>query len=84
MTSSFLGVLGPSAVLVVIALWLAITATAIVTPFAIVSVARSLRGIHRELRRMNGLEVRSGGLFPNATVRAPQAPAESLGHQLLR
>lgn len=85
MTPSLIGALGPFAVLVVIALWFAVLVTALAMPFAMISVARSLRNISRQLERMNPPEPSRGGLFPNATVRRPPPePAPSMGHQLLR
>jgi hypothetical protein len=85
LTSSLVDIFGPLAVLVVLVLWLAIIAGALLAPFAMFSVAASLRGIRRELGRMNGDSVASrGGLFPNATVRHVEQPAQSLGHQLLK
>lgn len=49
-----------------------------------VSMSR-LGSIAKELRRMNGMPVPDGGgLFPNATVRAPERGAQSLTHQLTR
>lgn len=62
-----------------------IIANALLMPIALISVMSSLRGIQRELRRMNGMPVPDGGgLFPNATVRAADAGPQSLTHQLTR
>jgi hypothetical protein len=77
--------LGSGAILIIAALWLAVIAGALILPFALLSVASSLRGIRRELERANGGAVPArGGLFPNATVRASEPEPGSLGHQLLR
>lgn len=85
MGSTLTDSLGPGLVLVIAVMWLAIIVATVTLPFVIFSIAGSLRGIHRELQRMNGTPVVSkGGLFPNATVRAPEPPPASLGHQLLR
>jgi hypothetical protein len=65
--------------------WLWLLFMAVLVPVTLISVGNSLRGIRRELRKMNGETITArGGLFPNATVRHVEQPAPSLGHQLLK
>lgn len=57
----------------------------VLMPFMALSVTLSLRGIHRELKRMNQPELTAEAKW-TAVVPATPAPdsARSLGHQLLR
>lgn len=65
--------------------WVWMLFMAVLLPVVLVSVAVSLRGIRRELGRLNGVsEPSRGGLFPNATERAAPTGHPSLGHQLLK
>jgi hypothetical protein len=71
-------------------LWLllivCIIANAVIMPFAIVSIATSLRGIWRELRRVNGDTAPRAAPVLGSAPRESEAVAapQSLGHQLLR
>lgn len=55
------------------------------TPYMALSITMSLRGIHRELKRMNGvLKPSPEETWRPADEPPAQAPAPSMGHQLLR
>lgn len=57
----------------------------VLLPFAVFSIAGSLRGIRRELERLNGAAAPArGGLFPHATERAPEPDTPALSHRLTR
>lgn len=85
MTPEFLTGLGSGALLVVAAMWFGIAAATVILPFVLVSAARSLRGIQRELERLNG-----GAIAADVRARAAadavreHARGGDLGHQLLR
>jgi hypothetical protein len=54
-------------------------------PFMALSVTLSLRGIHRELKRVNDARQAQAAPAPNdLPTWRPDPPAASLGHQLLR
>lgn len=65
--------------------WVWFLFMAVVLPLALFSVTNSLRGIHREMKRMNGtLKPAPETTWTPAAQPLPAAPAPSLGHQLLR
>jgi hypothetical protein len=77
--------LPPGLALFAIFLWVALVFGLVAAPFAIIDMARSLRGIHRELRRVNGgAAVAQPEPAPLASPAAERAAPQDLGHQLLR
>lgn len=62
-----------------------VAASAVLMPFAVFSIASSLRGIHRELQQLNGA---GAGRVARATVPAEQigdaATVPTLSHRLTR
>lgn len=57
----------------------------VLMPFMALSITFSLRGIHRELRRMNPPELTAEAKWTaGAAATPPPASAPSLGHQLLK
>jgi hypothetical protein len=85
MVSGILDLLGPSALLVVAVLWLAIFAATVTLPFALWSIVGSLGRISKELRRMN--DERAGApVIDRAPEHVPEPTPviASAGHRLLR
>lgn len=77
--------LGSGAVLVLVIMWFGLIASTAILPFVLVSVAKSLRGIQRELEQLNGAPgPRQRALGERAKQYAESIPRADLGHQLLK
>jgi hypothetical protein len=81
MLSNLLVGAAPGFVLLIVVLWGALISTAVITPFVLVSVARSLRGIQRELAAANGRVVPAPAPDAAAGARAvTPAVQQMFGH----
>lgn len=85
MTTGILAGFGSAAVLVLVALYIGLVATTVILPFALVSVARSLRGIQRELECLNRGRPAATPAPDHAAPATPEPiMVPDMGHRLLR
>lgn len=80
-----LDAVGPGVILLVVLMWAAVIIATLLMPFAIFSIASSLRGIVRELEHMNGRPgPRERAIAERAAQYTDTIPRADLGHQLLK
>ena len=85
MSNAIVSLFGDFGVLVVLVVWLAIVALTLAIPWMLVSITMSLRGIHRELTRLNDAEPWYRPAIAAVTSPAPaSAPTPLAARHVLR